>query len=144
MKLLSESFEHEEMIPEIYTCKGKNISPELHWDEVPPNVKSFCLIMEDPDAPAGNWIHWILVNISFMTRSIKENSIPQDSIVGFNSWKKTTYGGPCPPSGIHRYFFRIYALDKILDNKNYSKAELEIAIKSHVVDDAILMGKFKK
>lgn len=144
MKLRSTSFEHEGMIPVIYSCKGENLSPQLNWDEVPPNVKSFCLVMDDPDAPSGTWVHWILTNIGFMTRTIEENSNPPESTIGINSWKKNTYGGPCPPSGTHRYFFRIYALDKMLDKKNYSKPELEKAIKNHVVDDAILMGKFTK
>ncbi len=145
MKLLSTSFPHEGKIPEVYSCKGTNISPELHWEDVPSKVKSFCLIMDDPDAPAGDWVHWILTNISPGTTTIVENSKPAEAVVGLNSWKKTAYGGPCPPSGTHRYFFKLYALDIILDSKkHFSKAELESAMKNHILAEAILMGKFKK
>lgn len=145
MKLLSSSFEHNDMIPKVYSCKGSDISPELHWSEAPANVKSFCLLMDDPDAPVGDWVHWILTNIAPTTNQIVENSKPAEAIGGQNSWNKNIYGGPCPPSGTHRYFFKLYALDIMLDTKkNYSKSELLSAIKNHVLAQAELMGKFKK
>ncbi len=145
MKIESTSFEANGMIPEIYSCKGTDISPELHWDEVPPKVKSFSLLMDDPDAPVGDWVHWILTNIAPNTRQIIENSKPAEAIIGINSWKKNTYGGPCPPSGTHRYFFKLYALDILLDQKKkYTKAELLSAMKNHILAEASLMGKFKK
>ena len=145
MKIQSTSFEPNGLIPEIYSCKGTNISPELHWNEVPAKVKSFCLLMDDPDAPVGDWVHWILTNIAPTTNQIVENSKPAEAIGGQNSWKKNNYGGPCPPSGTHRYFFKLYALDIMLDpKKSYSKSELLSAIKNHVLAEAELMGKFKK
>lgn len=145
MKLFSTNFSNEGRIPEVYTCKGTNISPELHWEEIPAKVKSFCLLMDDPDAPVGDWVHWILTNIDPKTTAIVENSKPAEAIVGLNSWKKTSYGGPCPPSGTHRYFFKLYALDIMLDSKkHYTKTELLTAIEKHILADAVLMGKFKK
>lgn len=145
MKLLSTSFENNGMIPEVYSCKGTNISPELHWTETPAKVKSFALLMDDPDAPVGDWVHWILTNIAPTTNQIVENSKPAEAIGGQNSWKKNNYGGPCPPSGTHRYFFKLYALDIMLDpKKSYSKSELLSVIKNHVLAEAQLIGKFKK
>ena len=145
MKLLSNSFEENGMIPEVYTCKGINISPELHWVEFPPKTKSFCLIMDDPDAPAGNWVHWILINIASSTTAIVENSKPPEAIGGLNSWNKNNYGGPCPPSGTHRYFFKLFALDRMLDaKKNYSKKELLSTMQNHILAEAQLIGKYKK
>ena len=145
MKLLSTSFENNGMIPEVYSCKGTNISPELHWPETPAKVKSFALLMDDPDAPVGDWVHWILTNIAPTTNQIVENSKPAEAIGGQNSWKKNNYGGPCPPSGTHRYFFKLYALDIMLDpKKSYSKSELLSVIKNHVLAEAQLLAKFKK
>lgn len=145
MKLQSTSFEPNGMIPEVFSCKGTNISPELHWDEVPAKVKSFSLIMDDPDAPAGIWVHWILTNIAPTTHQIAENTKPAEAIVGLNSWNKNTYSGPCPPSGTHRYFFKLYALDLVLDpKKKFTKLELESAMRNHILSESSLMGKFKK
>ena len=145
MQLLSTSFQQGGMIPEIYTCKGTNINPELHWQDVPSKTKSFCLLMDEPDAPIGDWVHWIVFNISATSRALIENAKPAGAMEGVNSWKKNSYGGPCPPSGIHRYFFKLFALDIMLDaKKSYDKNNLLSTIKNHVLDQAELMGKFKK
>ena len=145
MKIQSNSFEQNGFIPQKYSCKGSNINPELHWEDIPENTKSLALIMDDPDAPVGLWVHWILYNIPKDTMNINENSTPSEALDGINSWKKTGYGGPCPPSGTHRYFFKLFALDYMLDLKGeVNKTILEQKMKGHILSEARLMGKFKK
>ena len=123
MKLASPAFAHNAIIPQKYTCQGKDISPPLTISEIPEGTVSLALITDDPDAPMGTWDHWLIWNIK-PTAEIKEDSAPGTQ--GENSWGRNDYGGPCPPSGTHRYFFKLYALDSQLDlAKGATKAELE-------------------
>ena len=142
MKITSSAFEHQQNIPAKYTCKGENINPPLQFVDVPNNAKSLVLIVDDPDAPAGTWVHWVVFNI-LATNQIAEDSIP--GVQGSNDFGKTNYGGPCPPSGTHRYFHKIYALDTVFKtSETFQKKELENAMKGHILDKAELVGRYKK
>lgn len=114
MKITSSAFEDRQHMPGKYTCNGENINPPLEFSEVPQETKSLVLIVDDPDAPRETWVHWIVYNINPQLRKISENSIPGGGEEGTTSFGKTGYGGPCPPSGVHRYFFKLYALNKTL------------------------------
>ena len=117
MRIWSNSFKNEDMIPSKYTRDGENISPPLMWDDVPDETKSFALISDDPDAPGGNWVHWLVCDIEPCAREIAEGSVPEGAKQVRNDFGKLDYGGPSPPSGTHRYFFKLYALDvKSLEN----------------------------
>ena len=141
-------------IPIQYTCEGHDISPPLAWSDVPKGAKSFALIMDDPDAPDPNapkmtYVHWVLYNIPGSTNQLPEDSnnamLPAGILHGKNDWHKTGYGGPCPPIGKHRYFFKLYALDTILpDLHEPSKKELETAMKDHILEKSELIGTYKK
>lgn len=145
MKITSKAFENGLLIPEKYTCRGKNVNPPLEFREIPKAAKSLVLVVDDPDAPMGTWSHWIVWNIKPDTGGIAENSMPENSIAGSNDFGKNDYGGPCPPSGTHRYFFRIYALDKRLDlEASANRADLERAMSEHVIDYGELVGLFGK
>ncbi len=140
----SPAFVHEQPIPSKYSCQGEDINPPLHIDEVPKGTKTLVLIMDDPDAPMGTWNHWIMWNIPPKSQ-IEENSVPKGAVQGKNSWNRNDYGGPCPPSGTHRYYFRLYALDKTLDlPPSAGKKDVETAMKGHILAEAVLMGTFKK
>ena len=142
MKLISSDFEHMEKIPTKFTGDGKDINPNLEISDIPENTKSLVLIFYDPDAPMGIWVHWLVWNISPKTSLISENSIP--GIQGKNSWGRNDYGGPMPPSGTHRYFFKLYALDTVLDLKEGSnKQELEKAIQNNILDKVELIGLYR-
>lgn len=144
MKITSPAFKHEGMIPSEYTCDGDDISPELNIAEVPENANSLVLVCDDPDAPRGTWDHWIVFNIAPSTAKIAKGAEPKGT-PGKNSWGNTGYGGPCPPSGTHRYFFKLYALDKRLDlPEGASKADIQKAMQGHIIEEAQLMGKYKK
>lgn len=144
MKLTSPDFENNQNIPKKYTCLGENINPTLKIDNIPKNTKTLALIMDDPDAPRGTWVHWVMWNIPILTE-LKEDSVPNESIQGLNSANQTNYMGPCPPSGTHRYFFKIYALDTELElDKTSTKQDLEQAMQNHILDKAELIGLFKK
>ncbi len=143
MKLTSV-FENNNEIPSEYTCQGADISPELSIEDVPENAKSLALIMDDPDAPIGTWDHWVVFNIPTETKKIAKGTEPS-GVAGKNSWGKTGYGGPCPPSGTHRYFFKLYALDATLDlGEGSDKKDLEKAMQGHIIDKAELIGTYKK
>jgi len=148
MVLSSSAFSDSNMIPSLYTCDGKDISPPLSWTNAPQNTKSFVLICKDPDAPMGTWIHWIIFNIPSHYQQLPP-AIPrkrewQDAILqGKNSWDEYGYGGPCPPSGTHRYFFTLYALDTFLPKSITTIDELEKAMEGHILATAELMGKYK-
>ena len=143
LSLSSPAFAEGGDIPAKYTCKGKNISPPLAINNVPADTKSLALIMHDPDAPAGDWLHWTVWNIEPGTNKISENSVPAGAIQGQTSFGKIGYGGPCPPSGTHHYVFTLYALDKSLDLKSgASRAELEQAISGHDIGHTTLTGLF--
>ncbi len=146
MNLISPAFEYGQPIPVKYSCRGEDISPPLQWSEPPAGTRSFVLIMDDPDAPMGTWDHWLLFNIPPETRSLPENLRPTSPIrIGRNSWGKNAYGGPCPPSGTHRYFFRLYALDSTLDLPDgASKGALLTAMQGHILAQAEWMGTFRK
>lgn len=131
MKISSSAFGNNEYIPSKYTCDGENINPSLEFSGVP-DSQSLVLIMDDPDAPMGTWVHWIIWNIDSKTTGIKENSVPIGAIQGKNSSATNKYIGPCPPSGTHRYFFKLYSLDVKLDlAPDTDKAGLEKAIQGH-------------
>jgi Raf kinase inhibitor-like YbhB/YbcL family protein len=145
MKISSPGFENNQSIPAKFTCQGKNVSPELQITGTPAEAKSLTLIVDDPDAPMGVWTHWVVWNIPANTTFIIENSAPSFSTQGVTSFGKNEYGGPCPPSGTHRYFFKIYALDTELTiPASSNKNDLLNAIKDHILDSAELIGKYQK
>ena len=146
MNLTSSAFANGQPIPVKYSCKGADVSPVLAWDQAPAGTQSFALIMDDPDAPMGTWDHWVLFNIPPQTLSLPEDFQPAAPvIVGRNSSGQSRYGGPCPPSGTHRYFFRLYALDSTLSlSSKASKGDVLSAMQGHVLGMAELMGTFSK
>ncbi|MFH2027910.1 MAG: YbhB/YbcL family Raf kinase inhibitor-like protein [Nanoarchaeota archaeon] len=139
---LSSAYGNNEDIPPKYTCQGDNVNPPLNIKDMPEKTASLVLIFDDPDAVAGVWDHWIVFNIK-PTNTISENSIPGTE--GKNSWGRNSYGGPCPPSGTHRYIFTIYALDSTLDlSKGASNAQIHESMKGHILAEAKLVGKYYK
>ena len=149
-KIASTSFRNGDLIPAKYTCDGVNISPPLNWQAHPQGAKTFALINDDPDAPAGDWVHWIVYNIPAGTAELKEAAsskklLPAGSMEGKNDFGKSAYGGPCPPSGTHRYFFKLNALDTALSFQgNPNKKMLLDAMKGHILAQATLIGKYKR
>ncbi|MFH1398356.1 MAG: YbhB/YbcL family Raf kinase inhibitor-like protein [Candidatus Omnitrophota bacterium] len=142
MNISSPEFNHNQSIPSKFTCEGKNINPALIIDVLPKDAQSLALIVDDPDAPMGTWVHWVVFDIPLINK-IDENSIPGKQ--GITSSGKKDFHGPCPPSGTHRYFFKIYALDTKLNLKEgISKKELEAAMQGHILDKAELIGLYKK
>lgn len=142
LKLLSPAFEDGGIIPERYTCEGEDINPPLRIEDIPEGTKTLCLIMDDPDAPVGTFVHWVVWNIEAMDE-IKENSVPGKQ--GSNNFGKNDYGGPCPPSGEHRYFFKLYALDTELNLvEGSTKEDLKRAMEKHIIEQATLMGRFSR
>jgi Raf kinase inhibitor-like YbhB/YbcL family protein len=154
LTLSSPGFATGSAIPPTYTCDGKDMSPVLTWAGAPAGTKSFALIVDDPDAPDPaapkmTWVHWVLYNLPATTDRLPEavapDQLPAGTKQGKNDWKQTGYGGPCPPIGRHRYFFKLYALDTILpDLKEPTKAALEQAMKGHVLDQVELMGTYQR
>ena len=145
LKIASPIFENNENIPRKYTCDGMDISPPLLIENVPTDAKSLALIVDDPDAPMGTWVHWVVWNMNPGTKEIKENSVPEGAVQGNNDFRKQEYGGPCPPSGTHRYFFKLYALDKVLELRPGSnKADLEKSMKGHIISQAQLIGLYSR
>lgn len=145
MKISSTAFTQNGSIPPQYTCDGSNVSPPLLIENVPPVAKSLALIVDDPDAPAGTWVHWVVWNIDPAVKEIKEHSLPPGAQEGMTDFRKRSYGGPCPPGGTHRYFFKLYALDTMLTlGPNTTKALLELAMKKHIVAQGELMGRYKR
>lgn len=143
MKLNCSEFENGSVIPERFSQYDANRSPPLDFVDVPPNAKSLVLIMDDPDAPRGTFTHWVAFNIDPNTSGFSENHIPKDVRLGLNGYGKPEYAGPRPPDGEHRYFFRVYALDTRLALQNgASRAEVERAMKDHIVAEAMLMGRY--
>lgn len=150
IKIESSAFKYGEFIPVKYTCDGENVSPPLKWSGAPANTKSLALISDDPDAPIGDWVHWVMYNIPPNVFKLEEK-IPADKILqngaihGLNDFRKFGYGGPCPPSGVHRYFFKIYALDTMLDlPPGATKKQLLEAMKNHIIAQGELMGKYQR
>jgi Raf kinase inhibitor-like YbhB/YbcL family protein len=153
LEITSDAFVSGQSIPAKYTCTGKNISPAITWGDPPAGTQSFALIMDDPDAPMGTWVHWVLYNIPADRRSLEEalpvtgkNVANTNSIfVGTNSWGNIGYGGPCPPSGTHRYCFKLYALDTTISLlPGATKDELLREMKGHILAQGELMGTFSK
>lgn len=144
MLITSPMFENEEEIPIQYTCDGSDRIVPLIFHEVPKSAKALVLIVDDPDAPVGTWDHWILFNIPPAIRELEGDAEPKVPH-GTNSWKRTNWGGPCPPDKEHRYFFKLYALDTKLDlPEGSTKKEIESAMKGHVIAEAQLMGRYKR
>jgi Raf kinase inhibitor-like YbhB/YbcL family protein len=148
--ITSSAFKEGGMIPSKYTCDGDGISPPLNWQQVPQGVKSFALISDDPDAPVGTWVHWVLWNIPAEANGLPEAvpaspSLPDGLKQGISDFRRPGYGGPCPPSGTHRYYFKIYALDTMLDlSESSKKQDLLDAMKGHILAEGALMGKYKR
>lgn len=141
----SPVFKNNGTMPSKYTCGGVNVNPPLVMKHVPAGTKSLALIVDDPDAPAGIWVHWVLWNIHPETKEIRENAVPKGAQQGMNDFRKNTYDGPCPPSETHRYFFKIYALDKILTlSPNATKTDLEKSMKGHIIEQARIIGVYKR
>jgi Raf kinase inhibitor-like YbhB/YbcL family protein len=153
MKITSTAFAHNGSIPARYTCDGKDISPALHWSGVPAGTQSLVLIVDDPDAPDPaapkmTWVHWVLYNIppevAGLPEGVKHGDLPAGTLEGVNDWKRTGYGGPCPPIGRHRYFHKLYALDTLLPHLGKpTKAQVEQEMKGHVLAEAVLMGTYQ-
>lgn len=142
LTITSSAFLHNGNIPKKYTCDGDDVSPPLMIEDIPTGTKSLVLIVDDPDAPIGTFVHWIVWNIP-VTETIGEDSVP--GVNGVNDFDKRGYGGPCPPSGIHRYFFKVYALDTELNlNTNSRKTDVEKAMKGHILAKGELVGVYKR
>ena len=145
MKLTSSAFDHNQKIPVVYTCDGQKINPPLAISGVPKEAKSLALIVEDPDAPTGTFVHWIVWNIDPETLEIPEGSVPEKSQEGLNGAGKEGYVGPCPPTGQHRYFFTLYALDTTLGLNGQAKREdLDAAMQGHITAQATLVGVYRR
>ncbi len=150
MEITSTAFAQGELIPKKYTCDDVNISPPLKWHGAPTGTKSFALIADDPDAPIGTWVHWVLFNLPADVRELAENFPPKKNFEngaahGKNDFGKYGYGGPCPPGGTHRYYFKLYALDDKLDlQPGCTKKDLLQTIKNHTLAESQLMGKYKR
>ncbi len=145
MKIESPAFEQNGEIPAEYTCDGKDINPPLVVNGVPAQAKSLVLLVEDPDAVSGTWFHWLVWNIDPSTANFASGAVPRGGVEGTTSAGRTGWHGPCPPSGSHRYFFKIYALDVTLDLPTSTQtAELERAMHGHILDKAGLVGLYKR
>lgn len=154
VRLTSSAFAHGGEIPTLHTCEGRDVSPALAWSELPEGARSLCLIMDDPDAPDPRaprmvYAHWVLYNLpptaSGLAEGVASAELPAGTLEGTNDWKRTGYGGPCPPIGRHRYFHKLYALDtKLPDLSAPTRAKLEAAMRGHVLAQAELMGTYEK
>jgi len=151
MKLTSTAFTEGGLIPRKYSCDGENVSPPLAWSGLPSSAKSLALIADDPDAPGKTWVHWVVYNLAPSSNSLSENTPPTNQIngqafQGTNDFKKIGYGGPCPPSGTHRYFFKLYALDSTftMTNAGATKDELLAKMQGHIIAQGQLIGLFKR
>lgn len=145
MKIESPAFKNNELIPPKYTCDGKNINPPLSISETPQNAKSLVLVVDDPDAPAGTWVHWTVWNISPKIKEIPENSCPRNAIEGITDSGRSGYHGPCPPSGTHRYFFKLHALKTILELGNSARVtDIEREMEGHIIEKAELVGLYRR
>lgn len=147
--LTSSAFQDGEFIPTTFTCEGADRSPPLHWGVPPAGTRSYVLIADDPDAPVGTWVHWVIYNLPLDLRGLNEGipaqaQLPDGSLQGLNDFKRIGYGGPCPPPGKpHRYFFKLYALDTVLDlHAKETKTRVMRACQGHILAEAQLMGRF--
>lgn len=150
LTIKSSAFHEGDMIPQKYSCDGADISPPVAWEGTPANAKSLALISDDPDAPMGTWVHWVIYNIPPSVKGLPENVPPTKTLEngaqqGTNDFRKIGYGGPCPPRGIHRYYFKLYALDKVLEGgPGMTKAQLLKAMEGHILAQGQLMGRYKR
>ena len=151
LQITCTAFVNGKPIPEKHTCDGGDVSPPLQWSNAPASTKSFVLIADDPDAPVGTWVHWVLYDLPSTTTALAENTpktqfLPGGAKQGLNDFRRLGYGGPCPPPGKpHRYFFKLYALDTLLDLKpGATKKDVEAAMKGHVLAEAQLMGTYQR
>lgn len=150
IKITSSAFQDGGLIPAKYTCDGADVSPPLQWDNVPQGAKSIALICDDPDAPMGTFVHWVLFNLPAETRQLAEKvaadkTLPSGARQGTSGFGRVGYGGPCPPSGTHRYFFKIYALDTTLDlPAGARKSDLLKVMQGHILAQGQLVGKYKR
>ena len=145
LKIESRSFASESTIPKQHTCDGADLSPALTWAGAPAGTKSFALICDDPDAPVGTWVHWVVWNIPPAATAVPAGSVPKGALQGTNDFGRRSYGGPCPPSGTHRYFFKLYALDTTLSlGSGTTKKELERAMAGHILAHAELKGTYRR
>jgi Raf kinase inhibitor-like YbhB/YbcL family protein len=152
MEISSTAFGHNASIPVKYTCEGDDVSPPLAWQGIPDGARSLVLIVDDPDAPDPEaprmtWVHWLLYNLPPDSQGLGENvgRLPPGTLEGLNDWKRTGYGGPCPPIGRHRYFHKLYALDVVLpDLQRPTKAALERAMHGHILAQGELIGTYRK
>jgi Raf kinase inhibitor-like YbhB/YbcL family protein len=145
LTITSPAFAEGKAIPARYTCEGPDISPALAFGAVPAGARSLALIVDDPDAPMGTWVHWVVWNIPPDTREIGEGSLPAGALQGMNDFRRNSYGGPCPPSGTHRYYFKLYALDTTLNlGTSTTKGALEKAMQGHVLAQGRLMGTYRR
>jgi Raf kinase inhibitor-like YbhB/YbcL family protein len=143
MKLKSKDFVDNSSIPSEFTCDGRNISPQLSWTDVPEETKSFALAVTDPDAPGGTWIHWLIYDISKELREIEQGTLPKGTKEVENDFRRKSYGGPCPPSGTHRYFFTVYALD-IEHLEGVNKRNFFNTVEEHSIEKAEIKGLYKR
>ncbi len=154
LTIRSPAFAQGAAIPSLHTCQGKDVSPALEFSGAPKGTKSLALIVDDPDAPdpkapKTTWVHWVLYNLPpdrrGLPQGVTESALPGGTLPGLNDWKRTGYGGPCPPIGRHRYFFKLFALDTALDDLGTpTKQRLERAFAGHVLEKAELMGTYEK
>ena len=145
MKLASSAFSDNQSIPAKYTCDGVNISPPLTISEIPENAQGLVLIVDDPDAPAGDWVHWTVFNIDPLTKQVDEGQVPAGGVEGMTDFGKSGWGGPCPPSGTHRYQFKLYALDTRLElSSSAKKQDIGVAMQEHILDQTLLVGLYQR
>lgn len=151
IQITSTAFAGGQPIPEKYTCAGPDVSPPLQWTNAPAGVKSFALIADDPDAPMGTWVHWVIYHVPPTTTALAENTppapeLPDGSRQGINDFRQVGYGGPCPPPGKpHRYYFKLYALDRVLDlQPGATRKDIETAMRGHVLAEGHLIGTYQR
>ncbi len=152
--ILAPAFPDQQPIPSVYTCDARDISPALQWSGVPEGTRSLVLIVDDPDAPDPEapkmtWVHWVLYNLppesGGLPEAVQPGQLPAGTLEGLNDWKRAGYGGPCPPIGRHRYFFKLYALDTLLPDLHLpSKSQVEAAMEGHVIGHAELIGVYRR
>jgi len=145
MTISSPDFKEGGSIPARFTCDGENVNPSLQISGVPAGARSLVLIVDDSDAPAGTWTHWLMWNLKTDLKKIPANSVPAGAVQGLNGFRKNNYGGPCPPSGTHRYFFKLCALDTVLElAANSDRKALDQAVRGHVIAESKYMGKYER
>jgi Raf kinase inhibitor-like YbhB/YbcL family protein len=145
MKIQSSLFENNGTLDSAFTCDGENVNPPLQISEVPQNTKSLALIVDDPDAPSGDWVHWLVWNIDPKTQEISQNTIPVGAVQGQTDFGQNKWSGPCPPSGAHHYHFKLYALDTMLQiPETFKKTELLEAIQTHIIGQTELIGVYQR